>query len=520
MQEILAAYPLRRDGAPGGGSVVVANLGDLESVNPLLASSVAAFELLSLVYEGLVGVHPVDGSIVPGLADYELAADGVTYTFRIHPDARFHDGAPVTAADAAFSLEAFLDPTSLTFSSSLEAVLKSYRIVDERTFEMVSNGPVASFLYEAVPVVVMPKHVWAGVAPADWPSDPGSTGQDPARVVGSGPFRFAEWVLGDHVRLARNDDYWDRVLSRVPYLDNLIFVVLPDSGSIVLALEAGDVDVAWGGAAMFDRLAGADGLAVVSYDDLGFTYYAYQLDRDKTPLFQDKAVRQALFVALDRQAIVATIRPGHGEVARGTHAPPSPAYAPDEFAPYDYDPERARELLAQAGWADADGDGVVEKEGQRFSFTMLIRSGSSGYELLATYMQDAWSQVGVEVTLEPLPFPTLLDRVSAGDFEMVLLGQDFTADPGQGWMFATGGNFFGYSNPEHDRLEEEQRRTLDREQRIALITQQAKIVWDELPVGILAFNTRGVGHTERLRNIFPNAFGGLMWSAPFWYLEG
>ena len=100
MQEILAAYPLRREGAPEGGSVIIGNLGDLETVNPLLASSVAAGELLSLVYEGLVGVHPVDGSIVAGLADYELAADGVTYTFRIHPDARFHDGAPVTAADA------------------------------------------------------------------------------------------------------------------------------------------------------------------------------------------------------------------------------------------------------------------------------------------------------------------------------------------------------------------------------------------------------------------------------------
>lgn len=520
MQEILAAYPLRREGAPEGGSVIFGSLGDLETVNPLLASSLAAFDLLSLVYEGLVGVHPVDGSIVPGLADYEVAADGVTYTFRIHPDAQFHDGAPVTAADAEFTLDTILDPTSLGLASSVQAVLKEYRAVDKRTFVMVSNGPIASFLYD-VPLVVMPKHLWAGVAPADWPADPGSTGQDPARVVGSGPFRFVERVQGDHVTLARNDDYWDRELSRVPYLDNLIFRVMRDSPTRVLALEVGDVDVARLSSTDIDRLANAGEIAVVFYDTLGFDYYAYQLDRGKTPLFQDKAVRQALFVALDRQAIVQYIMAGRAEVARGTHPPLSPAYRPDEFDQHDYDPERARELLAQAGWTDADGDGVVEKDGQRFSFTMLNRGESATRTNVAVYMQDAWADVGVEMKVEQLEFATLLERTYARDFEMVLLGKDWTVDPGQGVMFGTGAgdNVFGYSNPEYDRLEAEQRGTLDPEQRIDLIIEQAKIVWDELPVGILAFIPLSVGHTERLRNIFPNAFG-LTWSAPFWYLEG
>lgn len=521
MQEILAAYPLRREGAPEGGSVVFGNLGDLETINPLLASSVGALDLLSLVYEGLVGVHPVDGSIVPGLADYELAADQVTYTFHIHPDARFHDGAPVTAADAKFSLDTILDPKFVApFDSSVKDVLKEYRVVGERTFEMVSNGPIASFLYD-VPVVVMPKHLWAGVAPADWLSDPGSTGQDPARVVGSGPFRFVEWVQGDHITLARNGAYWDLDLSRAPYLDRLVFRVMPDSQTRVLALEVGDVDVARLSPTDVDRLAKGGQVAVVSYDTLGFTYYASQLDPGKTTLFQDKAVRQALFVALDRQAIVDSIMGGQSKVARGTLPPLSPAYRPDEFAAYGYDPNRARALLAQAGWTDADGDGVVEKNGQRFSFTMLSRGDSDTRASLAVYMQDAWAAVGVEMTVEQMDLATIIDRTDTRDFEMVLLGKDWTVDPGQGDMFATGagGNFFGYSNPEYDRLEAEQRRTLDPKQRVELIIEQAKIVWDELPVGILSFDRQDVGHTERLRNFFPNEFG-LMWSAPFWYLTG
>jgi peptide/nickel transport system substrate-binding protein len=519
MQEILAEYPLRREGAPDGGTVVLATVGDLASFNPLLESN--AGPLLGLVYEGLVGVHPVDGAIVPGLADYELAADGVTYTFRIHPDARFHDGAPVTAADAEFSLATILDPAfNSPIASSVRDVLKSYRAVDDRTFEMVSVEPIASFLYDAPPPV-MPKHVWAEVAPADWPSDPGSTGEDPARVVGSGPFRFVEWIQGEHTTLARNDDYWDRALGRVPYLDEIVFRVLPDVPTTVLALKAGDVDVADLPPEEIDQLATADGLAVVRYEGLNFVFYAYQLDPGETPLFQDRAVREALFVALDRHAIVDQILAGEGEVASGTHAPLSPAYAPDEFEPYAYDPGRARDLLAQAGWTDADGDGVVEKEGQRLSFTMLSPGESATATLVDAYMQDAWNEVGVEMTPEPLPFPILLDRIDARDFEMARLGFAWNVDPGQGLMFETEAafNFFGYSNPEYDRLEIEQRRTLDPARRIDLILEQAKIVWEDLPVGILAFRTLGVGHNARLQSFFPNAYS-YYWSAPFWYLEG
>jgi peptide/nickel transport system substrate-binding protein len=297
---------------------------------------------------------------------------------------------------------------------------------------------------------------------------------------------------------------------------------MPDSQTRVLALEVGDVDVARLAPTDIARLANARGVTVVSSDTLGFTYYAYQLDPDETTLFQDKAVRQALFLALDRQAMVESILDGQGEIARGTLPPLSPAYRPDAFDAYAYDPNRARDLLAQAGWTDSDGDGVVEKGGQRFSFTMLTRGESASRTSLAVYMQDAWADIGVAMRVEQLELGTIINRIDARDFEMVLLGGEWTVDPGQGRMFATGagGNVFGYSNPEYDRLDVEQRRTLDPEKRIDLIIEQAQIVWDELPVGMLAFGRQVVGHNERLRNIIPNAFVGLMWSAPFWYLEG
>jgi peptide/nickel transport system substrate-binding protein len=219
--------------------------------------------------------------------------------------------------------------------------------------------------------------------------------------------------------------------------------------------------------------------------------------------------------------MVDSILAGQGEVASGTHPPLSPAYAPAEFESYAFDPERARTLLAQAGWADTDGDGVVEKDGKRLSFTMLSSTTSTVADLLDAYMQQAWKAIGVEMQPEPLSFLAMLDRIEARDFEMVRLGFNWNLDPGQGVMFETGGafNFFGYSNLDYDRLEAEQRRTLDPARRIDLIIEQAKIVWKELPVGILAFRIMGVGHNERLDNVFPNAYS-LVWSAPYWYWQG
>src|SRR5919106_1603396 len=180
-----------------GGQVIFSQTSDIATVNGLLTADYpTAYITTGPLFETLVTISPIDGQVVPALADsYEIAADGRTYTFHLNQDAKWHDGTDVTAEDVKFTFDVALDETSPNpRRSSILPVLESYRVIDDDTFEMVSSEPFATFLYD-VPfsVTIMPKHIWESVPPAEWPNDSGSTGQDPARVVGTGPFKFQQW---------------------------------------------------------------------------------------------------------------------------------------------------------------------------------------------------------------------------------------------------------------------------------------------------------------------------------------
>src|SRR5215207_9184284 len=203
-----------------GGQVIWSQTNDIASVNGLLTADYPTVYVTGFIFEPLVGASPIDGQIIPALADsYEIAPDGRTYTFHLNKDAKWHDGTDVTAEDVKFTYDVALDEKSPNpRRSTIVQQLESYRVIDEDTFEMVSKEPFATFLYD-VPwaVAIMPKHIWEGVAPEEWPNDPGSTGQDPARVIGTGPFKFQEWRQGESVSLVRNDDYYDT--NAIPVID-------------------------------------------------------------------------------------------------------------------------------------------------------------------------------------------------------------------------------------------------------------------------------------------------------------
>jgi peptide/nickel transport system substrate-binding protein len=230
-----------------------------------------------------------------------------------------------------------------------------------------------------------------------------------------------------------------------------------------------------------------------------------------------------MFIALDKQAIVDGVYAGFGEVAIGTQALTSPAYAPDRFdEKYEYDPERANALMEEAGWVDSDGDGIREKDGQAFSFPMLIAEGSTG-DLLIAEFQQRWADIGIEMTAEVVPFPTQIERFDALDFDLTLLGFSWGPDGGQGPMFTCaaqegGFNREGYCNPEYDELEEQQLRELDPEARREILIQQSQIVWRDLPVGIFRFAVGRTAVNDRLQNYYVNDYS-FIWSFPFVWVQ-
>jgi peptide/nickel transport system substrate-binding protein len=522
-EQLFAAFPFEEPQTEGG-QVIWSQTSDISTVNGILSSDLPTAYVIGMIFEGLISTSPIDGTPVPGLADaWEIAEDGRTYTFFLNQNAKWHDGADVTAEDAQFSFDiALAEDSPNPRRGIMGPLLESYRVVDEHTFEMVARDTFATFLTDVSgQIPIMAKHIWEGIPPADWPNDPGSTGQDPSRVVGTGPFKFVEWRQAESVTLETNRDYWDPMA--IPVMDGNMMTVLPDPATEVEALKAGEIDIVEViPAPQTEEVQNTEGLEVAIFPNLGFSFYGFNLDPEKTTLFQDKEVRQALFIAIDKEAIRENIYLGFGEVPRGTQPVLSPAYDAESIEdPFEFDPERARELLASAGWEDTDGDGIVEKDGQPLSFTLTTSSGGGATtDQLLAEIQQRWRDIGVDMQPSLIEFPALVEIITnTFDFEVVLLGFNWSPDGGQGAMFDTESyrtsfNFMKYSNPEFDELEDQQLRELDPERRRQLLIQQSQIVWEDQPVGIYRFGTDRTGYSSRIRNYFPNGFGQY-WSFPW-----
>jgi peptide/nickel transport system substrate-binding protein len=267
-----------------------------------------------------------------------------------------------------------------------------------------------------------------------------------------------------------------------------------------------------------------DGLAVDIYDDYLLLLYQMNLDPARTNLFTSKEVRQALFLALDRDSITQNIYYGFGQAAVGTQPKLSPAYAPDRMTPsFAFDPEGAKALLAQAGWTDSNNNGTVDKDGEEFKFTLIYGSGDSTGEQIVAYMQQAWKAIGVDMELEAIGGQELLDRLRGHDFDMFLNSYDLVPDGDQSILFAcdsyrTGFNFGAYCNPEWDALNEQQKREFDPVKRTELLVQQSQIIWEDQAVGPLRFGIPRTGYNTRVHNFHPNGYG-FLWSLPYVWVD-
>jgi len=508
--------------APGseGGEVIHVQTSDIQTLNPTLVDDVYSSWITGFLFDSLIGGSPIDGTDVPGLADYwEVAEDGVTHTFYLNQNAVWHDGTPLTAADVEFTFQSVLDESSLSVRrGTVAATLKELIVVDDHTVQLIAIEPSATFVGDAAGQFgILPKHIWESVPFADFGGDPGSTGQDPTRVVGSGTFKFVEWVVGDHVTIQKNPDAWDT--TSIPVIDQYIYRVNADPNSALQSLVTGESDIADVPFTQAVSLRESNPeLNVVDYDTLAFNYYYTQQDPARNPFFSDPAVRQALHYALDRQLVAEQVYQGFAIQADGTQPVLSVAFAPDRVnTVYNYDPEMAMSLLEGAGWVDSDGDGIREKDGAKFSFECLYSEGVATYAQQLPYMQQVWREVGVEMIPTAQPFPTLSQNSESGNFQMAVAGFNWSVDGSQIPMFGcesvppAGFNRMGYCNPAYDDLENQARVELDPQARIDLLIEASNIVNDEAVVGIMVFRKSIVGSAPRMHNFIPNGYS-TVWS--------
>jgi peptide/nickel transport system substrate-binding protein len=310
--------------------------------------------------------------------------------------------------------------------------------------------------------------------------------------------------------LARNDEYF----GKVPYIDEFVMQIRPDQTSAVNALINDEIDVLDLEPGNVAEVEGLPNVEIVTFDRSSFSYLGFNLNQEMTTLFQDPAVRQALYYAFDREAIANDILLGYATAAQGTQPIISPAYAPEEATiTYNYDPDRARELLAEAGWEDTNGDGTVDKDGQELAFELIYASGSPGNDQVVAYLQDAWSQIGVSATPRALEFAALIEAITTDTvWEMVFIGFIWDATFIQEAMFGcdqyrVGFNDMMYCNEEVDELNRQARLEFDEAARRDLLIAASNLINQDLPIMVTTFGKGIVAYNTRIHNYIPGPWG-------------
>ncbi|MBC7895624.1 MAG: peptide ABC transporter substrate-binding protein [Cytophagaceae bacterium] len=481
--------------APGtasarGGTIVFAVAGEPEHMAPPTIISIQAKMVVDQVFEGLAALAPGgttlgDAGLEPRVAEsWTWSADSSTIDFKIDPQSRFHDGHPVTAADAIFSYALFQDPkVGSGFASNFPA-LDSLSMVDSMTVRahFKDRSPERIFRL-ATNLTVMPKHLLEGVDRTKLSESPFA--QAP---IGSGPYRFVKWDRGAGMEFRA-----DTTRSRRRALsDRILLRFVSDLNSGARTVTAGEADFVESLRPEGLALVKADGpMRVVEYPSVDHGYLLFNMrsatDR-KAPhaLFADVAVRRAIGMAIDRRAVVRIALDSLAVVSHGPFVRSSWA-ADTTIAQLPHDLDRARALLDSAGWRDGNGDGIREKNGKPMRFQLSVPSVSATRKQMAVALQEQLKQLGVDAVIDASEPANLFPRLIQGKFDAFIHVWHEDASPSgitQAWGgrdVEQSGNWGYYMNPKVDSLLESATLATDRATARALYRQAYETIVQDAP---------------------------------------
>lgn len=495
--------------------VVEGTIGDASSLLPPLAADAASFDVIGLVYNGLVKYDRSMRPVGDLARSFEVSRDCRTVRFHLRPGVRWHDGAPFDADDVAFGWRVMRDPKTRTaYGSDFDLV---DRVEARGPLDLVVRyrKPYAPGLMSWGSLVVLPRHLLEGrdVNTSDLARHP----------IGTGPFRFVEWKTQDRIRLEANRDYFE---GRA-YLDGFVYRVIPDLSTMFLELESGGID--WDPALtplQFFRQTGGEtfarSYAKVRFLTFSYTYLGWNL---RDPLFADRRVRQALTMGIDKEELVRGVLLGAGVPAYGPYKPDHWVYAPGIEGRFPFDPTAARALLAEAGWRpDPRLGGTLVRDGVPFRFTIVTNSGNDLRLRAAQIIQRRLLDLGVAVRIRTVEWAAFLSEfIEKRRFQAVILAWQLGPEPDQFqiWHSSQQGphqsNFLSYANPEVDRLLEAGRTTCDREERLRIYRRFQEDLVEDQPVTFLYFGEALNALHRRIRGVDPAPIG-IDWNLPRWYV--
>jgi peptide/nickel transport system substrate-binding protein len=499
------------DTGPAYGDLLIdASIGDASTLIPPLASDASSREVANLIYNGLVK-YDGDLNLVGDLAEsWQVSPDGLTITFKLRRGVKWHDGAPFTAQDVLFTYQVMVDPKTPTAYGEDYKQVKKAEVLDDYTFRVTYPQPFAPGL-ESWGLAILPRHLLEG---QDITKSPLAR-----HPIGTGPFKFQEWRAGDKIILSYNPDYFE---GR-PYLNGYVYLVIPDLATMFLQLKAGNIDRMGLTPLQYKRQTEYPKFQRLfnkyRYVSFSYTYLGYNLEDER---FADRRVRQALTYAINKKEIVDGVLLGLGQEATGPYKPGTWFYNPN-VPKFDYNPEKARALLAEAGWRP-NSEGILEKNGRPFEFTILTNQGNDLRVRTAEIIQRRLKDIGIGVKIRTVEWAAFLKEfIDKGRFEAVLLGWTTGQDPDIYDIWNSSKtkpgelNFIHYRNPEVDRLLEAGRHTFDREKRRQAYFKLQEILAEDQPYTFLFVPDALPAVSRRFRGIKP-APAGINYNLPKWYV--
>ncbi|MBM7096284.1 ABC transporter substrate-binding protein [Bacillus sp. H-16] len=488
-------------------TLIFARGGDSVSLDYASVTDGESSRVTEQIYESLLKFDDDSFEIGPGLAhDWDVSDDGLTFTFYLEEGVTFHDGTDFNADAVKLNFERWADPdheyhfadegyTYSVYGTQFGGfagddghVISEINVVDDYTVEFVLNEQLGSFIQN------MGMSYFSITSPAAFEEYGSAINENP---VGTGPFKFVSWTRDDQIVLEKNEDYWQEGL---PKLDSVIFTVIPDNSARLTALRTGEIDMMDGlDPDDVEVIESEDGLTVFERTTNNIGYLGFNMDKEP---FDDVLVRQAFNHAVDKETLISVLYAGLAEPAKNIIPPGYLGYN-DNIEEYEYDPDRAMELLEEAGYAD----------GMEFDlWTMPVaRPYMPDPQRAAEVLQENFAAIGVTANIVSMEWATYLERTEQGEQDVFMLGWSGTnGDPD--YFFGNllhssaipGGNRTFYRSDEADDLFNQAKVSVDEDERAELYERAQEVVHDDAPLIPLVHTTPVLAGSDRVQGYVPH----------------
>jgi peptide/nickel transport system substrate-binding protein len=490
---------------------------------PLLADTMYDEAVNALIFSSLLTVDD-NGSLVPYLAtESKISDDQMTVEYTLSGDAMWSDGEKLTAEDVAFTFTSMCSP-DFTGGNSGDALYikgaKAYnageadsvegiQVTDDTHITIVFEEPRAAAYTVLSTSGILPKHIWEGIEVGDWDAQTDLMNAP----VGCGPYKLTDYKSGSYVKFEACDDFFGGEVKTA----QIVFQVV-NADTLQADLKSGSVDIANVSdmtSDVVDQIK-ADGADIAAYPNFMFQYCGMNMRKE---VFQDEKLRQAFMYATNRAGMVEQLLEGRGEILNAPILPNSWAYPdPSTLESYDYDVDKAKQILDEAGYKDTDGDGILESpSGVKLSFQLDCPTGSTKREQTAQIIQENLKAIGVEIAIASMDFSALMEKVvSNHDFDMYMMGNTLNLDPDPSPYWHSdaisneegvqGYNIVGYDNAEVDDLIEQANATLDQDERAEIYAKFAKILNEAVPMLYLYVQDIENAYNAKLTGYKPSTF--------------